>query len=176
MKNLHGTLLMLKGLVDEIEFNVYGPMEDADYWSECEKVISELPPNIQVRYHGGVAPEQIGRTMRNNDLFFLPTLGENFGHVILEALMAGCPVLISDRTPWRNLEERGVGWDIPLDEPGRFQEALRKCLTMDATEHREWSGRARQYGLELSRDETAVEKSRLLFEELLCRDATRTTA
>ena len=33
------------------------------------------------------------------DLLFLPTKGENFGHVILESMSAGTPVLISDTTP-----------------------------------------------------------------------------
>ena len=45
----------------------------------------------------------------------LPTLGENFGHVIVEAWTAGCPVLVSDRTPWRQLASHGVGWDVALD-------------------------------------------------------------
>ncbi|OFX14217.1 MAG: hypothetical protein A2Z18_08035 [Armatimonadetes bacterium RBG_16_58_9] len=175
MKNLRGALLMLKDLVGEVEFNVCGPLEDSNYWSECQEVISELPPNIWVRYCGIVAPDRIGQTIRGNDLFFLPTLGENFGHAIVEALVAGRPVLVSDRTPWRNLEERGVGWDISLDQPERFQAALRKCLAMDAAEHRKWSQRAQRYGLELTRDETAVEKNRLLFDQSLCRDATKAT-
>jgi hypothetical protein len=42
------------------------------------------------------------------DLFLFPTLGENYGHVISEALASGCPVVISDQTPWRNLEAEGI--------------------------------------------------------------------
>ena len=47
--------------------------------------------------------------------FILPTLGENFGHVFIEALAAGCPLIISNRTPWLELEKKGIGWDIPLE-------------------------------------------------------------
>jgi len=41
---------------------------------------------------------------------------ESFGHAIFEALAVGCPVLISDRTPWKNLQEKKAGWDLPLSD------------------------------------------------------------
>ena len=55
-----------------------------------------------------------------HDLLILPTQGENHGYVIQEALLSGCPVLISDRTPWRGLAALGVGADLPLEQPERF--------------------------------------------------------
>jgi glycosyltransferase involved in cell wall biosynthesis len=39
------------------------------------------------------------------DFFVLPTIGENFGYVFLEALAAGCPLITSDRTPWTTLRK-----------------------------------------------------------------------
>ena len=65
----------------------------------------------------------MSESLAKNDLFFFPAHGENYGHVIAEAMAAGCPVLISDQTAWRNLEEKGAGWDLPLDAPGRFRAA-----------------------------------------------------
>ena len=44
----------------------------------------------------------------------------NSGHGIQEALSAGYVALISDQTPWQDLEESGVGAAIPLDQPRRF--------------------------------------------------------
>ncbi len=70
-----------------------------------------------MREHGPLPPDRVAEALRANHLLFLPTRSENFGHVILEALAAGCPVLLSDRTPWRNLARAGVGWDLPLDRP-----------------------------------------------------------
>ena len=60
--------------------------------------------------------------------FFFPTLGENYGHVIYEALDSGCPVLISDQTPWRGLSEVGAGWDLPLDKPDLFRQACKRSF------------------------------------------------
>jgi len=163
MKNLDGALKILKGLKGKIEFNIYGPMEDKSYWGECQKVISSLPKNIDVRYYGTVEHDQVNAVIRDHDLFFLPTLGENFGHVILEALCAGCPVLISDQTPWRDLEEKGIGWDLPLSRPEMFQEVLQRCVDMRSEEYMKWSERALKYGLEILENDEAIELNRQMF-------------
>lgn len=162
-KNLDGALRMLEGLEGEIALNIYGPLEDEDYWVDCQKIISRLPNNVRVRYRGVVEYERVGEVMGGHDLFFMPTFGENFGHVILEALLAGCPVLISDQTPWRGLHDRGVGWDIPLKDPGAFRAVLRQCVRMDAEEYSVWSRRARAYGLEQAQDGSVVEQYRDLL-------------
>lgn len=162
MKNLDGALKILDELNGKVQFNIYGPMEDKAYWVECQKIITSLPENIEVRYCGSVVHDNVASVMREHDLFFLPTLGENFGHVILEAFCAGCPVLISDQTPWRDLEEKGVGWDLPLDRPEMFQEALQRCIEMKDAEYLKWSERAGEYGLQVTKDDGTVEQNRQL--------------
>lgn len=166
-KNLYDALEMLNGLKGKVQFNIYGPIEDMKYWSECQGIIGQLPSNIEVQYYGMVAYEQVASVMMKHDLFFLPTLGENFGHVILEGLCMGCPILISDQTPWQGLEEKGVGWDLPLQEPERFQAVLQKCVDMDQDEHAKWSKRAREYGLQVSQDDKVVEQNRQFFQHVL---------
>jgi len=171
-KNLYGALKMLSGLKGRVQFNIYGPMEDKIYWAECQKIISGLPENIEVRYCCSVSHDKVGAVMRAHNLFFLPTLGENFGHVILEAFCAGCPVLISDQTPWRGLEEKGVGWDLPLDRPELFQEALQRCINMDRAEYLKWSKIARKYGLKVSQDDSIIELNKQFFRDLVKRQKT----
>jgi glycosyltransferase involved in cell wall biosynthesis len=166
MKNLDGALTMLQGLKGEIQFNIYGPLEakDQDYWAECQKKISLLPPNIKVKYWGGVEYSQVAAIMREHDLFFLPTLGENFGHVILDALHSGCPVLISDKTPWRDLEAKGVGWVFPLSEPDRFRRVIEACIEMGPQEHARLSAAARSFAREIAQDQSVIQQNRNLFE------------
>jgi glycosyltransferase involved in cell wall biosynthesis len=60
----------------------------------------------------------------------LPTLGENFGHSIIEALSAGLPVIISNRTPWKNLMVEGVGADLPLEDELEFVRQLEHFQSM----------------------------------------------
>lgn len=162
-KNLIGALKILRGLQGKIEFDIYGPLEDKKYWAKCQNIINKLPKNIDVRFCDKIAHEQVAKAIRKYDLFLFPTLGENFGHVILEALCAGLPVLLSDQTPWRELEEKGVGWDVPLENIDRFKDILQRCLDMENSEYLQWSERARKYGLHVSQDNKTVESNRKLF-------------
>jgi glycosyltransferase involved in cell wall biosynthesis len=162
-KNLDGALRMLAGVQGEVRLNIYGPLEDAAYWRECQRLIEALPPNVCVEYRGTVPHEEVASVLRQHHLFLFPTLGENFGHVILEALVAGCPVLLSDQTPWRGLEVAGVGWDLPLAEPAAFGAVLQRCIDMTDEEHAAWTERAAAYGARHSEDVTVLEQNRALF-------------
>jgi glycosyltransferase involved in cell wall biosynthesis len=163
MKNLDGAISLLTGLSGQVHFTIYGPAEDHAYWQTCQDMISRLPSNICVEYGGEVPHNLTAVLLSQNDALLLPTLGENYGHVILEALRAGCPIVISDQTPWRNLEREGVGWDLPLGEPKRFQDAIQTCIDMGPEAFAEFSGRARAFGIEKSGDVEVLEQNRALF-------------
>lgn len=163
-KNLDGALQMLHGLSGEVELHVYGPKEDPAYWQRCRQLIDRLPANVKVEDHGLVPNDRVPSIMREHDLFLFPTHGENFGHVILESLLAGCPVLLSDRTPWHGLREKGAGWNLPLDRPELFRAALQQCIDMDNRAFQEMSARAIQHGRSVADDRKVVERNRLLFQ------------
>jgi glycosyltransferase involved in cell wall biosynthesis len=92
-----------------------------------------------------------------------PTLGENYGHVICEALNAGCPVLISNQTPWRNLQEKGVGWDFPLEEEERFTATLQQCVDAGGDWYAGLVARAAAYGRMAASDPEITEQHRRMF-------------
>jgi glycosyltransferase involved in cell wall biosynthesis len=168
-KNLHGALRMLGRLKGNVEFSLYGPVEDRRYWLECRELMGSLPPNIRVQYRGAVLHQDVPKIMGEHQFLFLPSLGENFGHVILEALLAGCPVLLSDQTFWRDLEAKGVGWDLPLDASERFEAVLQRMLMMNNEEYQLWSSRARDFAVSTSRDAAALEQNRALFKRAVRR-------
>lgn len=166
MKNLDGALRMLRDVRGNIELDIYGPFStqaDRSFWSECQQLIRGLPDNIKVEYGGSVESDRVVSTLGRYDLFFLPTHGENFGHIILEALTAGCPVLISNRTPWRNLEMHGAGWNLPLEQPENFTAVLQRCVDMDAASFGELRHTAYRYARKYLEDKSAVEQNRALF-------------
>ena len=82
-----------------------------------------------------LSPDKVIDTLVSYDLFFLPTLGENYGHAIVEALCAGLPVLISDTTPWRKLSEINIGWDIPLESGEEFVRVIEMLAELSANEY-----------------------------------------
>lgn len=123
-KNLKYALEVLSKCNLNINFDIWGPLENSLYWSECERLIVSLPSNITVNYKGSIAPLEVPKMLAEYDLFFFPTLGENFGHVIAESLSVGTPLLISDTTPWINLQKYGVGKEIDLKNMMEFVEFL----------------------------------------------------
>lgn len=166
-KNLDFALRVANKLTGQITFDIYGPTEDRAYWAECQRLIVEMPSNICVHYGGAVEPDRIGEILARYHLFFLPTRGENYGHVIAEALMVGCPVLISDQTPWRELAMQHAGWDVPLADIAQFQSVLQNCIDMDQVEYDRWSRGAREYAM---RTAPSLDKVRSAYRCLFCFD------
>jgi glycosyltransferase involved in cell wall biosynthesis len=112
-------LLVLEALMyctANINYSIYGPIKDAAYWQACLAQISLLPKNIQVHYHGELAPTKIAAVLVQNHLFIMPSKSENFGHAISEALSACKPVITSQHTPWDALLENNAGMNVATEQ------------------------------------------------------------
>lgn len=134
-KNLDG-LIKILGLVSlPIQLDIYGPIEDEPYWELCTDLISKLPSNINVGVYGPLKPDSVMDTFSQYDLFAFPTHGENFGHVILESLRAGTPVVVSDQTPWCG-DDDGALSVIPAQDVVRWRDALETAANRTAEEHK----------------------------------------
>jgi glycosyltransferase involved in cell wall biosynthesis len=162
-KNLHRLIEMLGALSGKITFSIVGPVRDGAYWRVCQQMIERLPELVQVDVKGSVPHEQVHAVLAGHHFFVLPTLGENFGHVILEALAAGVPVVISDQTPWRGLAQMGVGWDLPLEDEQQWRTVLQQCVDMSQTEYEQMSNKARAYAVEWTADNSILQANRDLF-------------
>jgi glycosyltransferase involved in cell wall biosynthesis len=129
-KNLNFAISVLKNLNSvEIAFDVFGPIEDEVYWQTCQENAKGLSKNVKFQYRGVLKPHQIGEKICDYHALFLPTQNENYGHIIVETLQHGRPVILSDQTPWRNLENEHVGFDIALQNKGKFEDAIEQlCL------------------------------------------------
>lgn len=163
MKNLKGVFEILSSVRGLIGFDVYGPIEDREYWNKCLVFAEKLPSNIKFKYCGELKAHEVTPTVSNYDLFLFPTLGENFGHVIAEALFAGVPVLISDATPWRNLLKKGIGWDLPLECQDQFVECIESCCKISSNEYAAWRSMIKTWAIQNIGNQEAVEENRKLF-------------
>lgn len=162
-KNLKFALTILQKSKDNITFDIFGTINNKVYWEECLGVIKEMPANITVNYKNEIQNHLIPELLRNYHFMFMPTLGENFGHVIIESLASGCPVIISDRTPWRNMEKQKTGWDISLSSTDLFVKAIENASKMDREEFNIWSKKAFDFSLKYINDPDIIEKNRNLF-------------
>jgi len=126
IKNLLFFLNVLEQVNTTVQFTIAGPVEDENYWNECKKKIAQLPATVKVDYIGAKKHEALTAIIQQHHLYVLPTIGENFGHAIFEALSAGRIVLISDQTPWLNLAEHNAGWDVSLNDRDGFVSVVEK--------------------------------------------------
>jgi glycosyltransferase involved in cell wall biosynthesis len=105
-----------------------------------------MPAHVRVAHRQQIPPARVIEALAFQDLFFLPTLGENYGHAIVDSLLAGTPVLISDQTPWRGLAAARAGWDLPLGDPAAFAAVIARAAAADRQEQAELRAGARAFG------------------------------
>jgi len=164
-KNLLYAIESLKDVKNAaIEFAVYGTVYDKKYWKECKNMAKSLPPNVKFKYKGSLVPSKVMDKIREYHLLFLPSTGENFGHSIYECLSVGRPVLISDNTPWQNLQTKKVGWDFSLIQKKQFSASLEKLYKMPQDEYDELCKNAYEYAQKFWKESKVKENALRLFE------------
>lgn len=119
----------------KVKIELVGPVYGAEYFDKCKAAAQKLPSNVDIKFPGPKPPGEIGKLLINSHLFFSPTLGENYGHAIVEAMLSGTPVLISDQTPWHNLEETNAGAEFSLQNPGAFTRFIESVARMDSGDY-----------------------------------------
>lgn len=164
MKNLLFVLETLARVSVPVDCTLIGFIDTPQYWEECKARLATLPSFVKVDLEQTVPSSEVPATMGRFDLLFLPTKGENFGHVIIEALGAGTPVLISDRTPWRDLEEQGAGWVYPLASVEPYVAAIEQMYREGAADAVTRRAAALDYARRFSEAETLVGANKALFE------------
>lgn len=166
-KNLAFALEALAKAQANVDFHIYGPVEDEAYAAACRTSIAQSPRPLHVTWHGSVAHDQVRNILRKHDLFLFPTHGENFGHVIFESLAAGVPVLVSDQTPWRDLDQRGAGWVRPLNDARDFANVIDAYSNASPTERERFAKQAHEYARSVAESSASVEANKALFRKAL---------
>ncbi|WP_315819868.1 glycosyltransferase [Paraflavitalea speifideaquila] len=139
IKNLDFLLECLRQVTGNIILTVVGNEEDKDFAARCRAMAAALSRNLRVDFRGEIPNNKLAPIIAEHHIFGLPTRGENFGHAIFEALASGKPALISDQTPWRNLQAGHAGWDLSLQEPQQFIKAMQVAADFGQVEYDQWS-------------------------------------
>ncbi len=147
-----------------VSLMIIGPVYDEDYFVRCREIEASLPANVHVVWGGSKTYAQIDDALDESHLFFLPTLGENYGHSIAEAMLSGVPVLITDTTPWRNLKSRGLGADLALDNHQAFADFITAVASMNQSDYADAFGKVAASASELIHLPLTIEGYKLLFE------------
>jgi hypothetical protein len=127
-KNFFFVYEVLKDLDFSVELNIYGKCIIKENF--FNKIITELNTKHSVNYLGYNRNDDKRRIFHNNHLLFLPTLDENFGHVIVENFLHYRPCLLSNNTPWHDNEYYKAGYSFSLDKKNRFAKVLKDFFLM----------------------------------------------
>jgi glycosyltransferase involved in cell wall biosynthesis len=89
-----------------------------------------LPPNMAVSFLGHVAYEDLPGVYAAAGILVFPTLADEWGLVVNEALASGVPVLgsIHAQAVEELVEDGRTGWHFDPVQPGSFDAALARCL------------------------------------------------
>jgi len=166
-KNVEYALRLLPRLCGDLTFDVYGTSEDPAYLGQLRALAARLPTNVRCAFPGPVRPDEVHRTLDGYQFFLYPSFHESFGHGILEAMLVGLPVMISDGTFWTGLAEQGAGFDVPLLDERLFEARLQQLVDLDDAAYRRLCESTSRFARSHVERSTAADDSRRLFREAL---------
>jgi glycosyltransferase involved in cell wall biosynthesis len=140
IKRLETILLALKNYPIEanIIWDIYGPIEDESYCSHLINLAMECK-NLKISFKNSLNAHELQNIASYYHLFCLPSDNENFGHAIYESFAFGVPVLISDQTPWKDLEKINAGFDLNHDALEDFSKVIHQFAEMNHENWTKWS-------------------------------------
>ncbi len=155
-KNLTFAIDVLRKLPVPSVLHIFGEVGNDQYARRCVEMIEGGVGCCQVSFKGNLEKHELFGQLAQYDVLLHPTLGENFGHAIVEAMALGVPVLISDRAPWTDVAASNAGWSLPLSQPSAYVEKLQQIYEMDDAWSEMSDGAVRYYQSTFDRRQTAA--------------------
>ncbi len=101
--------------------------------ARLEKMVGQLHLEGIVSVEQPVAATAVPEFLSSLAVFIQPSLSENFGMAIAEALAASTPVITTTGTPWHSLPDRRCGWSVTPSRAG-LSTAIREATATPAEE------------------------------------------
>lgn len=105
----------------------------------------KLPPNFSIEILGWVSQETLAAAYKQADVCAFPTLGDEWGVVVNEAMIAGLPVLgsIHSQAALELIEEERTGWLFDSESEADTYRGIDRALRASARQLREMSSQAK---------------------------------
>jgi glycosyltransferase involved in cell wall biosynthesis len=167
VKNLLFAIQVVNKCKAKVVFDIYGPIESIDYWKQCEQEIAKSPDNVKIKYCGILQHRDMSTVIQGYDAFLFPTINENYGHVIAEALANSRPVILSKgTTPWDDLDGR-AGFAIDLNNDKLFVEKLELLAKFNEAEYKKLIDSTKEYFSEKMGKDLAIIGHKKMINDIL---------
>lgn len=108
IKNIELCIKLTEKLQPRASLVIAGP-EDRQYGLELRKLVYECGLVSKVSFVGFVDEEGKKSLFAQADYLVLLSKRENFGIVVPESIVHGVPVIVGKNTPWKSVEDYGLG-------------------------------------------------------------------
>jgi glycosyltransferase involved in cell wall biosynthesis len=109
-----GLLLLLEAIKQGFNSDdfllVIAGVDEGGHENELKNIVLSDGLSHLVKFVGPLFGDDKVDAFAAADIFILPTLSENFGIVVIEALSAGVPVITTKGAPWKDLDTYDCGW------------------------------------------------------------------
>lgn len=166
-KNLPATLRVvqrLRAAGRNVELIIAGGDDDGER-PQLEDTARELGIENAVRFTGLLSREAIREVLADADVFMLPSLSENFGIAVVEAMLARVPVVISDGVGiGREIAAADAGVVVPLAaDTDALTDAVARLLD-NPQERRRLAHAGREFALREYAEESVADRVRAVVQ------------
>ena len=165
-KNVATVIRAMPLVKGKARLSIAGPIEDARYWADCLELIGNTGDPEMIKYIGAIPADEVVSFLSRFDLFVFPTLGENFGHVVVESLAAGTPVIVGNDTPWHQIETARAGWICDPASPEAVAGLIERFLALDEAGRMRMRTAARELARQVLNDPRGVDANRAMLHAL----------
>ena len=124
------------------KLRLVGP-DQAGHKKSLEFLVQSLKLWECVEFAGPKFGEDLVAEYDSCDCLALVSHTENFGATIVDAMAHGKPVIAGDKTPWREVSDRGCGWWVS-NEPAKLSAALCEMMAMSDAARRQMGENGRR--------------------------------
>lgn len=149
-------------LRNEWELHIAGNSDPKDYIHTLESKVASMGISESIKFVGPINGEAKMRKYQDSNLFILPTLNENFGNVVAEAMMCECPVITTKNAPWKCLVDYKCGWWIDLSVDNLVS-TLTEAMSLSDEERHELGNKGRQCITELFAAPSVAQKTMAVY-------------
>jgi glycosyltransferase involved in cell wall biosynthesis len=102
--------------------------DEENYAGELRRIVAQAGVGERVRFLPPAYGAEKWQLLRSARCFVLPSYSENFGNAVLEAMAAGCPVVVTPEVGVAELVRRSGAGLVTDGEPAALARALQQVL------------------------------------------------